>query len=187
VQKEAQDVKRGFLIEASRSIAEYAQLGVGYNFTDFNDDLTALDYTSQGPFIRLTGSLYDKTPQEIAREKELWREEKIKYWAWRMVHDELQRSDSPILQELNGYFLLAQIAEESGRTEDARAVYRDIVQAGRMMFDEAAEYIRGRMKKEEELKAMKELADQYFKNRQYKKAKEILEKIVEEAQNPVIE
>jgi hypothetical protein len=187
VQREAQDVKRGFLIEASRSIAEYAQLGVGYNFTDFNDDLTNLDYTSQGPFIRITGSLYDRSPQEIARQKQQWKEEKIKYWAWKMVNDELARNDSPILQELNGYFLLADTALEKGETDKAREVYRDVVVAGRMMFDEAAEYIRGRMKQEEELQELKQLADQYFKNRQYRKAKEILQKIVEDAQNPVLE
>ncbi|HLF18138.1 MAG TPA: Ig-like domain-containing protein [Candidatus Omnitrophota bacterium] len=186
-QQEAQDVKRGFLIEASRSLTEYAQLGVGYNFTDFNDDLTQLDYTSQGPFVRITGSLYDKSPQEIAREKQRWLEEKIKYWAWRMVSDELSRSDSPILQELNGYFMLAEVAYEKGHAEQAKEVYRDIIMAGHMMIDEAGEYIRGRVKKEEELKEMKNLADQYFKNRQFKKAKEILEKIVEEAQNPVLE
>ena len=42
---------------------------MGYNFTDFDDDLTSLDYTAHGPFIRLTGKFYDRTPEEIERLK----------------------------------------------------------------------------------------------------------------------
>jgi len=53
-QKQAEDNKQGVLIELSRNIGEFLQVGVGYNLTDFNDDLTHLNYTSQGPFIRFT-------------------------------------------------------------------------------------------------------------------------------------
>lgn len=57
-QKEAEDYKHGALLEVSRNIGDFIQVGVGYNFTDFNDDLTHLDYTSHGPFIRFTGKLW---------------------------------------------------------------------------------------------------------------------------------
>jgi hypothetical protein len=182
-QQEAEDVKRGFLIEASRRVGEYAQLGVGYNFTDFNDDLTALNYTAQGPFIRLTGKLYDRTPEEIERSRQKWLDEKIYIWAWVMVQEELSKLDSPILRELNQYYALADQARLAGSLEESQQIYRDVITAGEMMFEEAAEYIRGRIHKEEQLKEMKALADQYYKNGQYEKAKKILEKIVEEAEN----
>ncbi len=51
--EEANDAKAGALVGVYRHIDENVKLGVGYNFTDFSDDLTNLDYTSQGPFINL--------------------------------------------------------------------------------------------------------------------------------------
>ncbi|MDP8213258.1 MAG: hypothetical protein P9X22_08240 [Candidatus Zapsychrus exili] len=186
-QEEASDQKRGFLFEVARNVGEYAQLGVGYDFTDFNDDLTDLDYTTQGPFVRLTGKLYDRTPEEIERAKQRWLEEKIKKWAWVMVHQELSRKSSPILSELNEYFILAQKASEVGNLEESSQIYKDIIMAGQMMYEEAAEYIRGRVEREEKLQEMKTLADQYFKNGQYEKAKKILEKILEEAEYGMVE
>ncbi len=33
------------------------KVGVGYNFTTFSDDLTDLDYDSQGVFINLIGKI----------------------------------------------------------------------------------------------------------------------------------
>ena len=55
------------------------------------------------------------------------------------------------------------------------------------MSEEAREYIRGAISKEEKLKEMKVLADQYFKNGQYEKSKKILEKILEETNKRMLE
>ncbi len=185
--EEARDQKRGFLIEGARRVGEFAQIGIGYNFTEFDDDLTHLDYASEGPFMRITGSLYDQTQEEKDRNKQRWLQEKIAYWAWIMVDDELSRDDSPILYELNSYFVLAQKAHKDGRLEESQQIYRDIIMAGQMMFAEAAQYIQGQIDKEEKLKEMSTLADQYYKNGQYDKAKKILEKILEEVQGPMVE
>ena len=68
-QREAEDVNQGFLIEGIMRIDDSTEAGVGYNFTDFNDDLTDLDYTSQGPYVRVTGAFYDQTLDEIRRAK----------------------------------------------------------------------------------------------------------------------
>ncbi len=180
-QREAQDQKKGFLVEAARNLGEYMQLGVGYNFTQFDDDLTSLDYTSQGPFLRMTGKLYDRTDKEKERARKKWLEEKIFNWAWIMVREELAKENSPIIEELNYYFILAEKAKESGDFEESKKIYRDIIMAGDMMLQEASEHIRKRIEKEEKLKEMKIMADQYYKNGQYEKAKKILEKIMEEA------
>ncbi|MBZ0165889.1 MAG: tetratricopeptide repeat protein, partial [Candidatus Omnitrophica bacterium] len=184
--REAEDKKQGFVLEVTRRVGEYAQLGVGYDFTDFTDDLTNLDYTTYGPFVRVTGKLYDRSPEEIERARQKWLQEKVTRWAWVMVQDELARDESPILRELNDYFVMAQLAFENGDYEESRQIYKDIIIAGRMMHDEAAEFIRKNVRKEERLQQMKELADQYYKNGQYEKAKKILEKILEEAKKPVI-
>ena len=54
-QIEADDRKYGALLELSKNLNKNFQIGLGYNFSKFSDDLTHLDYTSQGPFIRMTG------------------------------------------------------------------------------------------------------------------------------------
>ena len=47
--------KHGFLIGAYRHIGEHFKLGAGYNFTDFDDDLTDQDYESDGWFFDVVG------------------------------------------------------------------------------------------------------------------------------------
>ncbi|MFA0811925.1 flagellar motor protein MotB [Microbulbifer epialgicus] len=54
---DAQDSKSGALIGLYRHIGDHLKLGVGYNFTDFSDDLTQLDYDSQGVFVNIIGKL----------------------------------------------------------------------------------------------------------------------------------
>ncbi len=49
-------LKHGALVEIDREFYEYVRLGVGYNFTDFSDDLRDTNsFHSQGPFVRMTG------------------------------------------------------------------------------------------------------------------------------------
>ncbi|MBI4834642.1 MAG: hypothetical protein HY811_07490, partial [Planctomycetes bacterium] len=56
-QELADDQKAGMLIEGMYKFNEYAYIGVGYNFTDFTDDLiNDNDYTIKGPFIRFVGT-----------------------------------------------------------------------------------------------------------------------------------
>jgi len=52
---EAEESRSGALVALHRHIGDHLKLGVGYNFTDFSDDLTDLDYDSEGWFINLTG------------------------------------------------------------------------------------------------------------------------------------
>jgi uncharacterized repeat protein (TIGR01451 family) len=48
--------KQGALVEVDREFYEYVRLGVGYNFTDFSDDLRDTNnFKSHGPFVRMTG------------------------------------------------------------------------------------------------------------------------------------
>lgn len=52
----AQSLKQGALIELDREFYDYVRLGVGYNFTDFDDDIrNTNDYDSHGPFVRMSG------------------------------------------------------------------------------------------------------------------------------------
>ena len=54
---EAQDRRSGMLLGIFRHIGKNLKFGIGYNFTDFSDDLTDLDYDSQGFFVNLIGKI----------------------------------------------------------------------------------------------------------------------------------
>ena len=52
---EAEDSKTGALIGVYKHLNQNFKVGAGYNFTDFSDDLTDLDYDSEGVFINAIG------------------------------------------------------------------------------------------------------------------------------------
>jgi hypothetical protein len=54
---DASDRRSGFLTAVYRHIGDHMKAGVGYNFTDFSDDLTNLSYSSQGVFINVIGKI----------------------------------------------------------------------------------------------------------------------------------
>lgn len=49
--------RSGALMAVSRYLGDHLKVGFGYNFTDFSDDLTDLDYDHQGLFLNLTGTM----------------------------------------------------------------------------------------------------------------------------------
>ncbi len=54
--KQIEDQKNGWLLEVDREIGRYIRLGVGYNFTDYDDDLRNEDkWDSKGWFVRVNG------------------------------------------------------------------------------------------------------------------------------------
>jgi hypothetical protein len=46
---------KGFLVGIDRHINDHLEIGVGYNFTDFSDDLTDLDYQNNDWFLNFVG------------------------------------------------------------------------------------------------------------------------------------
>lgn len=48
-------VKQGFLVGVDRDLTNNVRIGVGYNFTEFSDDLTNFDYDHKGLFINAVG------------------------------------------------------------------------------------------------------------------------------------
>jgi hypothetical protein len=52
---ETEDRRSGYLVSLERHLGDNVKLGLGYNFTSFNDDLTALDYEAEGWFVNVLG------------------------------------------------------------------------------------------------------------------------------------
>jgi len=50
---EAEDRRAGVLAALYRHVGENAKIGIGYNFTDFSDDLTDLSFDDSGVFVNL--------------------------------------------------------------------------------------------------------------------------------------
>ena len=52
---ESQDSQHGAMVSVDRHIGKNLKIGIGYNFTDFTDDLSDTDGTAKGWFINLVG------------------------------------------------------------------------------------------------------------------------------------
>lgn len=55
--REAQDARAGALVGVYRHMSEGVKAGVGYNFTNYSDDLTDLSYRSRGWFLNVLGTM----------------------------------------------------------------------------------------------------------------------------------
>jgi hypothetical protein len=54
----ADTFRHGPLVEIDREFYDYVRLGIGYNFTEFDDDLRKVnDFRRMGPFVRLSGKI----------------------------------------------------------------------------------------------------------------------------------
>jgi flagellar motor protein MotB len=51
------DRRSGALVTLYRYLGDHLKVGLGYNFTDFSDDLTDLSYDQHGVFLNLVGSM----------------------------------------------------------------------------------------------------------------------------------
>jgi hypothetical protein len=49
--------RSGALVAVHRYLGKHVKIGVGYNFTDFSEDLTDLSYTHQGAFFNVVGAM----------------------------------------------------------------------------------------------------------------------------------
>jgi len=183
---QAKDYKQGALFEVSRRMGEYIKLGVGYNFTDFSDDLTDLDYTVHGPFVRMTGVWYDRSKEEIERAKKKKESDNIRVWAKEMACDEIAPSGSKTLVELNDCLLRAETEEEKGNLEESKALYEKIIKEIGRIREEAKKRVRNRVEWENKLKSYDELATIYYKEGKLTEAKELWQRVTDELQKEEI-
>ncbi len=74
------DRSQGVLLELNRKFGDSLQVGVGYNFTNFSDDLIhSNDFSIHGPYIKITTNFFDRSPEEVAaiNEKKKKRKEQL--------------------------------------------------------------------------------------------------------------
>ncbi len=122
------------------------------------------------------------SPEEIERAQQKWLAEKIKHWAWDLLNNELARADSPIMQELFSYYYLAEKAQKEKRLKESQAYYEKLLQAGKLLYKQAEEYINGRIELENKLKEDNALALEYYRQGRLLEAKQLWQKIITEAE-----
>jgi hypothetical protein len=173
-QEQAKDYKQGALVEVSRQIGPYAELGLGYNFTDFNDDLSHLDYTSHGPFIRVTGKFYDRSESEKQRYENKELDKKINQWAYERADSNKQE-----LKELNKKLKQARDLEARGSLIQAKELYLDVYNQARAVYLRERDYIKEQIKFEKELEKQNALARSYYEQGRLKEARRLWQDIID--------
>ena len=53
--REAGDARLGALVGVYRHMGDHVKLGLGYNFTNYSDDLSDLSYDERGFFVNMIG------------------------------------------------------------------------------------------------------------------------------------
>ena len=173
-QEQAEDTKQGALIEISRNLGQFIQLGTGYNFTDFSDDLTHLDYTSHGPFIRLTGKLYDRTPEEIEQAKQAALERKLEVLLTKRL------KQSPQKEEILTLYNQAEHLYTQGQLKEAQAKYQTLLTTINQIELEERIKLEQLLKQEQEINSLYHQANELYKNGLINEAQEYYNKCLKQ-------
>jgi len=111
----------------------------------------------------------------------------VEIYATRMIRKELDRPDSRVVGDLNRMYQAARKAEKGGKYEQSRQLYKDILTATQMMYEEAAQFVRKHIAYEETVYNAFQRAREYYDKGDFWQARKLWEKIVEEASKAVLE
>ncbi|MDD2718009.1 MAG: hypothetical protein PHW04_19135, partial [Candidatus Wallbacteria bacterium] len=134
-------------------------------------------YKHHGPFVNLTGIFYDKAPDEKYHRKVTPQEENIRQWAMELVDKELTRRDSPLMQEITAHYKLAQDYKARGMTQEAAEEFAQAKEISDIMYTEAENHVRQKVKLENKLRDYYQLARSKYERGKLQEAREILEEI----------
>ena len=169
-----------------------ASMGAGVRIRLFNQGLLRLEWGfpvggyeptrgSTGGRFHISLSIEDQMHRELERILKEIKANNIDYKAWNLVNGELQRPDSLLRQKLYSELLAAQRAYKDGDFENARKHYVNVIKVGKSLHAQARNYVQRSMKQIEGLREENKLASEYCKNGDYQKAKNLYQKIIEEA------
>ena len=125
--------------------------------------------------------IYERTTEEVERAEQVKLRQKIHRWAMALVYNELAKPDSKIMKELNNYFCLGRLAQETGRLEEAKKYYGKILYTNEVMYNKAVEYITKRVELEERLKNYNKLASELYNEGRLTEAKVLWTRIITES------
>jgi len=182
-QKQAEDQKQGALIELSRNIGEFIQAGVGYNFTDFNDDLTSLDYTAHGPFVRITGKFYDRTAQEIEYARQKAFEKKIEDVVRRCLYERFNKEGDEYRVKILSLYEQANSLYADNEFVKAEKKYDKVLITILQLEIEERAKIEQKVEREEEINALYKQGNYLYKEGKLEEAEDIYMRCIKEIYN----
>jgi tetratricopeptide (TPR) repeat protein len=109
------------------------------------------------------------------------KEERIREGALKIVSAEMSNPSSPLRQKIYESFYQGEKAEARGDWAEARKYYGEVSRLGRAAQQRTATYVKELDSQVEELRKKDLLAEEYYKDGNYEKAKEVWQKIKEDA------
>lgn len=184
--------KRGD-IQGEQSKRRLASLGAGVRMRLLNQANLRLEWgfpldPANYPFsefsrqrLHFSVDIQDDIPREVDRLMAEMKRKRIEKEAWQIVNDETRDGASYFRKTVYGYFILAERAEADGDPVMARKYYRTAALLGRALHKRAEKYIEKVRETITYLKTQDALAEEYVKAGDLIKAKEVSEKIRDEA------
>ena len=125
----------------------------------------------------------DRFREEMDRIRDMMHEEHIRKLAWYLLDEEIKRPGSPLREklQLGQYINLAQAAYEQGQLEEAKDSYQQVVNIGESLYRQTEDYVRSCYEQHKRLQDYKKLAMKYYSEHNLEKAKEVWNRIIEEA------
>lgn len=152
--RQAEDIKQGFSVELDRTIWKLFQVGVGYHFTKYTEDIThADDFKTNRWFLRLAGKYASWTPEELARQEQLQRELMREALIWRFANEWLLAHEPETADRLAQLLAEGEAALVAENPELAESLYQQAQDLARDVRERARIGLDLRMQQEDELAA----------------------------------
>jgi tetratricopeptide (TPR) repeat protein len=194
-------VKRG-KIGYEQFMDRMASIGAGVRIRLLNQALLRLEWgipldplvnrpiTESGgnrPRLHFSIDFQDDWPEEVERFSIVYKDEYLRKSAWNIVDSEMKNPGSPLRKKIHENLALAQKAGEMGYPKEARKYYAKAAALGNTAYRQVETYLRENYKRMQDLRTAGEEASRLYKEGDYEKAKEIWQKIKEDAKmNPLV-
>jgi len=189
------DYGRGSRIQPADSDKKTKNLlgmGGGLRFNVFNQALLRLEWgfpiADNRPITESGRSRFhfavdfqDKLPEELERIYKQIQEEQVKKWAQELVNEELAKTDSALKAKLEGYLNLAKGYQEEGKLTEAKEIYARILEISNSLYQQAEDYVRIALKRQDELKGYRASALQFAQLGRLDEAKQKWQRIIAES------
>jgi tetratricopeptide (TPR) repeat protein len=187
--------KRG-MIQGEQSERRMASIGAGVRVRVLNQALLRLEWgipldplvnrplTECGgnrPRLHFSIDFQDDLPEEVERFTKVYNEEYLNKAAWAIVDGEMRKPDSPLRKKIRENLALGRKAEEMGYPKEARRYYAMASALGNNAYRQVETYLKENYKKMWDLRKTGEEASMLHREGNYEKAKEMWQKIKEDA------
>ncbi len=179
--------------QAEKDNAQLMGVGAGIRIRMFNQGLIRLEWgfpvgdtpitegaAAKGRF-HFAIDFEDHMPEEIERVQKMMADENVHFLAWEILDEELNRPGSPLRAEIDSYRLTAEEAYKNGDLDKAREYYGKIYTTGVSIYAQAENYVKTYADRKNELVKDHDIALQYYRNKEFEKAKEIWNRIIDDA------